>query len=66
MNKYLEKFIKKAEKGDCNHDLGDINNTLIVSNHRNMTSPEEIHCVCKNCQKSFKFIKTGLGTYVQV
>lgn len=51
---------------NCNHDLGDLNNTLITSNRRTMVSPEEVECVCKICRKSFKFLKTGLGTYVQI
>ena len=61
-----EKWDKENNNSDCNHDLGDLNNTLITSNRRTMVSPEEVECVCKICRKSFKFLKTGLGTYVQI
>ena len=61
-----EKWDKENNTSDCNHDLGDLNNTLITSNRRTMVSPEEVECVCKICRKSFKFLKTGLGTYVQI
>ena len=61
-----ENLDKENNNIDCNHDLGDLNNTLITSNRRTMVSPEEVECVCKICRKSFNFLKTGLGTYVQI
>lgn len=73
MKNYIKKVMvakenldKENNNIDCNHDLGDLNNTLITSNRRTMVSPEEVECVCKICRKSFKFLKTGLGTYVQI
>ena len=73
MKNYIKKVMvakenwgKENNNSYCNHDLGDLNNTLITSNRRTMVSPEEVECVCKICRKSFKFLKTGLGTYVQI
>lgn len=48
---------------NCNHNINNQNNSLIKISKKNMVFPDEVFFYCKNCKKSFIFIKKENGQY---